>query len=115
MKILAIETSCDDTGIAILKAKDYKLKALANIVSSQQIHANYGGVFPMMAKREHQTNLVPVLISALREAKLANPKPQTLNPKQIKTLKKILEKESGLYEFTKTFLENYEKPKRRRM
>ena len=110
MKILAIETSCDDTGIAILEEKRGKFTVLSNIVSSQQIHANYGGVFPIMAKREHQTNLVPVLVHALKQAKLANPKSKTLNPKQIQTLKKILEKESGLYQFTKEFLETYEKP-----
>ncbi len=114
MKILAIETSCDDTGIAILEIKGTKIpkfNVLSNIVSSQQIHANYGGVFPMMAKREHQTNLVPVLTRALKLAKLANSKSKIINPEQIQTLKKILEKESGLYEFTKEFLEKYEKPK----
>ncbi|MDO8530318.1 MAG: tRNA (adenosine(37)-N6)-threonylcarbamoyltransferase complex transferase subunit TsaD [bacterium] len=114
MRILAIETSCDDTGIAILEASgrptSAKFKVLSNIVSSQQIHANYGGVFPIMAKREHQTNLVPVLMQALKLAKLANPKPKILNPKQIQALKKILEKESNLFEYTKEFLEKYEKP-----
>src|SRR3989338_2877539 len=98
MKILAIETSCDDTGIAILEEKKSKFKVLSNIVSSQQIHANYGGGFSFFAKREHQTNLVPVLVSALKQAKLLNPKSEIRNPKQIpnskiKILKKILEKE----------------------
>jgi N6-L-threonylcarbamoyladenine synthase len=113
MKILAIETSCDDTGIAILdilKGTTPHFSVLANVVSSQQIHQNYGGVFPMMAKREHQTNLVPVLMQALQKAKLANPKSQILNPKQIQTLKKILEKENALFESTKKFLETHEKP-----
>jgi N6-L-threonylcarbamoyladenine synthase len=69
----------------------------------------------MMAKREHQTNLVPVLTQALKQAKLANSKLKTLNPKQIpnsklKTLKKILEKESTLFESVKEFLETHEKP-----
>ncbi len=115
MKILAIETSCDDTGIAILEVKSKKFTVLSNIVSSQQIHANYGGVFPMMAKREHQTNLVPVLTNALKQAKLANPKSKILNPKQIqnsklRNVRKILEKESTLFESVKDFLEKYEKP-----
>ena len=111
MKILAIETSCDDTGIAVLQvSSSSSFKVLANVVSSQPIHQNYGGVFPMMAKREHQANLVPVLARALKLAKLANPKSQILNPKQIQTLKEILEKESKLFEFTKDFLETYEKP-----
>ncbi|MSU60746.1 MAG: tRNA (adenosine(37)-N6)-threonylcarbamoyltransferase complex transferase subunit TsaD [Candidatus Staskawiczbacteria bacterium] len=111
MKILAIETSCDDTGIAILEAKNKKFTVLSNIVSSQQIHINYGGVFPIMAKREHQNNLVPTLIEALGAAKILKNKKITLTDKQINTLKTILEKESRLYEFTKEFLETYEKPK----
>jgi len=114
MKILAIETSCDDTAIAILEAKNGKFTALSNIVSSQHIHQNYGGVFPILAKREHQTNLVPVLTQALQKAKLLkirNSKSQSIDDRQLLEIKKILEKESGLYEFTKKFLETYEKPK----
>lgn len=118
MKILAIETSCDDTGIAVLEVKSSKVhkvfKVLSNVVSSQTIHQNYGGVFPMMAKREHQRNLVPALEQALKQAKLANPKSNPpaggLNPKQIQNLKKIFERENELFEKTKEFLEKYEKP-----
>ncbi len=115
MKILAIETSCDDTGIAILEIKSNKtpnFKVLSNIVSSQiEIHKKYGGVFPMMAKREHQNNLVPVLMQALKQAKLLNSNVQTpiINQK-LKTVEKVLEKESNLYQFVKEFLEKYEKP-----
>ncbi len=75
MIILAIETSCDDTCIAILKSKinGKNFEILSNIVSSQvKIHEKYGGVFPSLAKREHQKNLPIVLRKALREAK--NPK-----------------------------------------
>ncbi len=75
MKILAIETSCDDTCIAILKSEinGKNFEILSNIVSSQvKIHAKYGGVFPSLAKREHQKNLPMVLRKALRVAK--NPK-----------------------------------------
>ena len=73
MKILAIETSCDDTCIALLKAqgkaKPY-FKILSNIVSSQvKIHAKYGGVYPTLAKREHQKNLPLVLKRALNKTK----------------------------------------------
>src|SRR3989344_3207535 len=114
MRILSIETSCDDTGIAVLRARGQGLgssfETLANVVSSQQIHQNYGGVFPMMAKREHQANLVPVLTRALKEAKLANPKSEFLNPKQIKILKEIFKREEKLFEYTVKFLQTYEKP-----
>jgi len=76
MKILAIETSCDDTCVAIIKAsgkKQISFDILSNIVSSQiEIHKKWGGVCPFLAKREHQKNLLPVLEKALKKAK--NPK-----------------------------------------
>jgi len=75
MNILAIETSCDDTCIAILKSKINRenFEILSNIVSSQvKIHAKYGGVFPSLAKREHQKNLPVALRKALKVAE--NPK-----------------------------------------
>ncbi len=66
MKILAIETSCDETGITILEAKGGvkkpSFKILANELASQiEIHKEYGGVFPALAKREHIKNL-PILL-----------------------------------------------------
>ena len=61
---LAIETSCDDTSVSVLRAKEdkrgklKKIEAISNIVSSQtELHAGYGGVYPFLAKREHQKNL----------------------------------------------------------
>lgn len=88
MIILAIDTSCDDTCVSILKIRtlpsartlnalpileNFKLKILSNIVSSQvKLHAKYGGVFPILAKREHQKNLPIVFKKAIKEAK--NPK-----------------------------------------
>ncbi len=72
MIILAIETSCDDTCIAIIKTegkKKPKFKILSNLVSSQvKLHAKYGGVYPTLAKREHQKNLPLILKKALRQA-----------------------------------------------
>ncbi len=68
--ILGIETSCDDTGIAVLEVKKQKFTVLSNIVSSQtKIHAKYGGIYPLLAKREHQKNLPIVLERALKKAK----------------------------------------------
>ncbi len=70
MKILAIETSCDETAVAILETEKDKLKILANIISSQvKLHAKYGGVYPSLARREHQRNLPVVIKKALKEAK----------------------------------------------
>ncbi len=74
IKILGIETSCDDTAISVVEVLNHKSKTprfriLSNIVSSQvKLHAKYGGVYPMLAKREHQKNLPIVLKKALREA-----------------------------------------------
>jgi len=76
MIILAIETSCDDTAIALIKVSGKKrprIKVLANIVSSQvEIHKEYGGIHPFLAKREHQKNLPLVFKKAIKQAK--NPK-----------------------------------------
>lgn len=76
MIILAIETSCDDTAVALIKASGKKLpkfEVLSNIVSSQvKIHAKYGGVYPTLAKREHQKNLPLVLQRTLKEAQFAS-------------------------------------------
>jgi len=111
MRILAIETSCDDTGIAVLEEKNSKFKVLSNVVSSQiKIHQPYGGVFPMIATREHQKNLAQVLIKSLKEAKLLKEKKE-INKIEDKKIEEILKKEPKLYKFTKKLLETYEKPK----
>jgi len=115
MKILAIETSCDDTGIAILETKTGGgFKVLSNIVSSQiEVHKKYGGVFPAMAKREHQKNIVPTFIKSLKEAKLLAQDTKISNKdykKQIEELKEILSREEQLYTILIPFLKKYKKP-----
>ncbi|UOF94558.1 MAG: tRNA (adenosine(37)-N6)-threonylcarbamoyltransferase complex transferase subunit TsaD [Bacteroides sp.] len=64
--ILGIETSCDDTSIAI--CRDGKI--LVNIVYNQLIHKNYGGVVPELASRNHEKNIVPTLKVGLNKAKI---------------------------------------------
>ena len=59
--ILAIESSCDDTSVAVLLND----KVLSNIVANQDIHCQYGGVVPELASRAHQQNIVPVVHQAL--------------------------------------------------
>jgi len=67
-KVLAIDTSCDDTAAALLEIKNSKVKILSNVVSSQvKLHAKYGGVYPMLAKREHQKNLAVVFKKAVQK------------------------------------------------
>jgi N6-L-threonylcarbamoyladenine synthase len=74
---LAIETSCDDTSISVLRAKEdkgklEKIEALSNVVSSQtELHAGYGGVYPFLAKREHQKNLPLVFENATKNFDLS--------------------------------------------
>jgi len=80
MYILGIDTSCDDTCISVLSAKNSKLIIESNIVSSQvKLHARYGGVYPFLAKREHQRNLPIVFNKALRRVGFVNPKSQIPN------------------------------------
>ena len=80
MKVLSIETSCDETGISILECtgntKNASFKVLADSLNSQiKIHAPYGGVFPALAKREHLKNLPILLERALKKAKLKTSPP----------------------------------------
>lgn len=74
MRILGIETSCDDTGIAVLEitgTKNPRFRILSNVVASQiKVHQKYGGVYPMLAKREHQKNLPIALKQALKKANI---------------------------------------------
>src|ERR1051325_10661992 len=63
--LLAIETSCDETSVAVVSDG----RVLSNVVSSQiKLHAEYGGVVPELATREHLRNLMPVARTALCEA-----------------------------------------------
>ncbi|MFQ6101215.1 MAG: tRNA (adenosine(37)-N6)-threonylcarbamoyltransferase complex transferase subunit TsaD [Anaerolineae bacterium] len=68
MRILAIETSCDETAAAVVADGRH---ILSNIVASQvELHAQYGGVFPEIASRAHVEAIVPVIEQAMREAHL---------------------------------------------
>ncbi len=93
MNILAIETSCDETALAVLSVRGLlhpKFTIQAHQIASQaDLHAQYGGVFPMMAKREHSKNIVPLLLVTLKEAGMLiqkNPIPWTLEQKIRETL-----------------------------
>lgn len=71
MLILGIETSCDETSAAVVKAENGRLQVLSNVVFSQiDIHKQYGGVIPEVAAREHVVKMVPVLDQALKQAGL---------------------------------------------
>ena len=59
--ILAIESSCDDTSVAVIR-DGY---VLSNLIANQDIHMSYGGVVPELASRAHQANIVPVTHQAI--------------------------------------------------
>lgn len=65
MYILGIESSCDDTSAAVIT--DGGL-LLSNVIASQSVHEEYGGVVPELASRAHQQNIVPVVDAAIRRA-----------------------------------------------
>ncbi len=62
--ILGIESSCDDTSAAVLR-DEY---LLSNVMASQDVHRNYGGVIPELASRAHQINILPVVDQAIKQA-----------------------------------------------
>ncbi|MCK4576885.1 tRNA (adenosine(37)-N6)-threonylcarbamoyltransferase complex transferase subunit TsaD, partial [candidate division WOR-3 bacterium] len=68
MIILGIETSCDETAAAVLR--DGK-EILSNVVYSQDIHSQYGGVVPELASRDHIKNIIPVVRRSLDDADLS--------------------------------------------
>jgi N6-L-threonylcarbamoyladenine synthase len=118
MITLAIETSCDDTGISIIKMESKKkhfsfsdFELLCNNISSQSlIHSPYGGVFPAIAKREHQKALVPLLIKSLRSSNLLKENKKGLDNKKILRLQKILERNPDIFKDLKEFFKKYQTP-----
>jgi N6-L-threonylcarbamoyladenine synthase len=78
IKILAVETSCDETGVAIIEGNKipngFSFTVLSSALHSQAaLHSPYGGVYPTLAKREHQLHLPALIQQALTDAGIANP------------------------------------------
>lgn len=75
MKILGIETTCDETGVSIVEVNDQNgslIAILSNIIASQEdLHALYGGVYPELACRRHFDILIPLIDQALKEAQIS--------------------------------------------
>lgn len=124
MIILGIETSCDETAISIIETdgkigKDFQIKVLANEILSQiALHKEYGGVFPMLAKREHSKNLMPLLLKALKESgflklKIKSSKSkieENLSTYELKNLQTLLGREPELLEQFEKEIPKIEKP-----
>lgn len=101
MRILSIETSCDETAIALVDIEERdgttKVSILGNtLISQAKIHEEFGGVFPNLARREHQKNLVPVLRQTLSEANLLKPTPTQNHSHILENIRIVLERESEL-------------------
>lgn len=115
MKILAIETSCDETAIAILECQGDEQSAaftvLGNALISQiDVHKQYGGVFPALAKREHAKNLVPILEATLEEAELLREDTQAIPEETRSAIAATLAREPGLAEAFFEFASECEPP-----
>ncbi len=116
MKILAIETSCDETAISVIEASgdidDTHFEICGDKILSQiDLHRKYGGVYPSLAKREHAKNLVPVLTETLQEANLLNKKNSTLEAPVLEDLLDLLVREPELFNQIVHFFNTYEIPK----
>lgn len=67
MRLLAIETSCDETAAAVM----HETQLLSNVIATQEIHQRYGGVVPELASRAHVQRIVPVVNRALSQAQVS--------------------------------------------
>jgi len=110
MKILSIETSCDETAIALvevdvsqthIKAQEIQTELFSQI----DIHKEFGGVFPAIAKREHAIHL-PILLQKI----LKKNSEETSHEVNWSVIEELLSREIGLFETTKKLLESSQKP-----
>ncbi|MES2088087.1 MAG: tRNA (adenosine(37)-N6)-threonylcarbamoyltransferase complex transferase subunit TsaD [Patescibacteria group bacterium] len=112
MIILGIETSCDETALSIIDVTENEqgtqIKILANAVLSQiAIHTQYGGVFPMVAKREHGKNLTPLLKKVLEESGFSD---SGETNSKLDSLATVLDREPELLKQLLDFLPTAKKP-----
>ena len=115
MIILSIETSCDETAVSIVEVNgtfphaSYTIRGDA-LFSQVEIHREYGGVFPNVAKREHALTLIPMLEKALTQAKLKEAPHRGLFPEQKEQIHTLLEREHDLANALLKFFETYNTP-----
>jgi N6-L-threonylcarbamoyladenine synthase len=113
MIILSIETSCDETAISILEAKgDFPhatYAILGNALWSQiDVHREFGGVFPMLAKREHVAIIVPMLEKAILESELeARENSNDIDEHLEEEIRTLLHREQSLIDALFTFHRQY--------
>jgi N6-L-threonylcarbamoyladenine synthase len=119
MKLLSIETSCDETAIAIMDFEkeqkgEIKFNVLSNHVLSQiNIHREFGGVFPMLAKREHAKNIVKIFTECIKESGIYQEKKESkdeFNLEKIEEVKILLEREPEMFTELINLVRMIEKP-----
>lgn len=116
MILLSIETSCDETAVSIVKrhrGKNVRFEVLSHKVLSQvDLHAKYGGVFPMLAKREHAKALTQLIAECLGEADLLIERTHVYHIPSAprKKLETLLEREQDMLSAMKVLFEGIQKP-----
>ena len=119
MKLIAIETSCDETAIAIMdfensQKEEIKFNVLSNHILSQiNIHREFGGVFPMLAKREHAKNIVRIFTECIKEAGVYNENKELkdkFNLEKIEEVRVLLEREPEMFSELMKLVTMIEKP-----
>lgn len=116
MNILSIETSCDETAVSVVRVSgdfpDATYEIAGNgLISQADLHAEFGGVYPTVAKREHAKALVPMLHKALEEAELLASEASELSKETTQKIEAILaEREPVLLEALTKWLTTYERP-----
>lgn len=115
MKVLGIETSCDETAVSLIEAEgnfgpDFKFRILGNALLSQTVtHEQFGGVVPNLAKREHARNLVPMLAMCFSEAGIRADEYTDISVYSDE-MRDMLARETELYTRLSEFLQKYGKP-----
>jgi N6-L-threonylcarbamoyladenine synthase len=115
MKIIGIETSCDETSVAFVEASGSlekpHFKTLSHALHSQiDIHAKYGGVFPAEARRAHAENLVPIFAESFEKSGLADHESNTVPKETQQSVREILEREPELADKLIAYAETVMKP-----
>ncbi len=116
MILLSIETSCDETAISLIKrvrGKQVRFETLSHKILSQiDLHAQYGGVFPALAKREHTKAITQLIAEALQEADLLVERTNTYHipNSERKKLDILLEREPEMLVAMKVLFEGIQKP-----
>jgi N6-L-threonylcarbamoyladenine synthase len=113
MILLAIETSCDETGICLLEQQKETstITLRGNALASQiELHAQYGGVFPALAKRAHTEKILPLIKEALSQASLLKETSSTLGTDQKALIHSLCGKDVLLADHLESFLNTYARP-----